>query len=65
MITPTADCGAPTASTTSSIAGDSTFASPTTEISAITSRKRLDPAARPDGGSAWLSWATSSSTGRK
>ena len=65
MITPTADCGAPTASTASSIAGDSIFASPTTATSAITSRMRLEVVARPLGGSAWLSCAASSSTGRK
>ena len=41
MTTPTNDCGKPTAATPASMAGDSTFASPTTATSATSSSPRL------------------------
>ena len=49
ITTPTAEWGAPIASTASSIAGDSVFARPTTATSATTSRPRLASGARFDG----------------
>ena len=42
ITTPTADCGAPIASTASSIAGDSIFASPTTATSATQQQPEAD-----------------------
>lgn len=66
MTRPTNEAGKPTASTPALMAGDSTFASPTTATRATTSRTRLAPAARVVGGSACSSGpAGPCGTGRK
>ena len=49
MTTPTNDCGSPAAATPSSMAGDSTFARPTTATSATSSRPEADQRG-PDAG---------------
>src|SRR5699024_2590967 len=49
MITPTKECGKPTAETAASIAGDSTFARPTTATSARTNTPALSSARNPPG----------------
>ena len=65
MTTPTAECGAPMASTASSIGGDSIFASPTTATSATTSNPRLVNATRSVGGVGVLVGVGPGATGRK
>ena len=68
MTTPTKDCGKPTASTPASMAGDSTFASPTTAASETVSNARLIRVAAAEGGGACSSAAEASpsaTTGRK
>ena len=64
ITTPTADGGAPTAETASSIAGDSSLARPTTATSATSSSPTLVAASRSDGGAACAS-GSPASTGRK
>jgi hypothetical protein len=68
MTTPTKDCGKPTASTPASMAGDSTFASPTTAASETVNNARLIRVAAAEGGGACSSAAEASpsaTTGRK
>jgi hypothetical protein len=68
ITTPTNDCGKPAARTPASIAGDSTFASPTTATSATSSRQRLPVAAPRVGAGPWSSSSRTvppSATGRK
>jgi hypothetical protein len=60
ITTPTKDGGNPIAATPSSMAGDSTFANPTTPTSAANKRPTLADAARDVGGSACSSAATTS-----
>ena len=64
ITTPTADGGAPMAAMASSMAGDSSLASPTTATSATSSRPTLVSVSRLVGGGPWSSSpSATSSTG--